>query len=275
LLNIAAEDPQQTIRIAAVNALTGKNDARIASRLIGVFTTGTPPLRRAILDTLLSETSGCEALLEAIDAARIRPTELDRPRADRLLRHREEGIRARAKELLATVAPDRREALKEYQAALKLPSDPLRGRAVFQKHCATCHRVAGIGTEVAPDIADSRIRQPEQLLTDIIQPNRAIDANYLSFSVVTTDGRIHTGLITAETGGSITLRQQENKTQVLARDEIEEIRSNGVSLMPEGLEREITVQQMADLISFIKNWRYLDGNVPLAEPVVPSKKTMR
>ena len=65
-----------------------------------------------------------------------------------------------------------------------------------------------------------------------------------------------------ETASSVTLRQQENKTVRLLRDEIEQLHSNGVSLMPVGLEKNIDTQQMADLIAFIKNWRYLDGSVP-------------
>jgi putative heme-binding domain-containing protein len=107
------------------------------------------------------------------------------------------------------------------------------------------------------------VKQPEQILTDILQPNRAIDANYISYTVITADGQVLTGVLASETGASITLKQQEGKTVTLARDEIEVLQSNGVSLMPEGLEKDIPPQAMADLIAFIKNWRYLDGRTPL------------
>ena len=76
-----------------------------------------------------------------------------------------------------------------------MSADAARGRAVFAKHCATCHRIAGLGTDIAPDISDSRERTPEQLLTDILQPNRAIDANYFSYTAVTTNGQVHTGIL--------------------------------------------------------------------------------
>jgi putative heme-binding domain-containing protein len=153
--------------------------------------------------------------------------------------------------------------LEEYQAALKLPADPLRGKAVFVKNCANCHHVGDVGVDVAPDISDSRVKQPEQILTDILQPNRAIDANYISYTVITADGQVLTGILASETGASITLKQQEGKTVTLARDEIDELQSTGVSLMPEGLEKDLPPQAMADLVSFIKNWRYLDGLTPL------------
>jgi len=118
---------------------------------------------------------------------------------------------------------------------------------------------------VAPDISDSRVKLPAQILTDILQPNRAIDANYVSYSLNTVDGRALTGILAGETATSVTLRQQEGKTVTLLRSEIEKMQSNGVSLMPEGLEKTIPPQEMADLIAFIKNWRYLDGRTPLGK----------
>src|SRR5690606_33289939 len=143
--------------------------------------------------------------------------------------------------------------------------DESRGRTIFEKNCATCHRIAGFGTQVGPDIADSRTRTPEALLVDILDPNRAIDGRYVAYSVVLTDGTVQTGLIESETANAVTLAQPDGKTLTLLRDEIEEMRSDGMSLMPVGLEKSIPPQGVADLIAFIKNWRYLDGAVPLAE----------
>ena len=173
-------------------------------------------------------------------------------------------MRARAKKLLAdTIPADRKKVLADYQVVLKMKAVPRSGEVIFRKQCATCHRVGTIGHNVAPDIADSRSKQPAQLLTHILQPNRVIDSNYVSYSVITNAGQVLTGILTTETSTSITLRQPEGKEVTLLRSDIETLRSNGVSLMPEGLEKNISHQQMADLISFIKNWRYLDGQTPL------------
>ena len=144
-----------------------------------------------------------------------------------------------------------------------MSADAQRGKQIFKKHCAVCHRIDDVGVDVAPDISDSRVRSGEQYLTDILQPNRAIDANYVDYSLVTEDGRIFRGIIATETATSVTLKQPEGKTYTFRRDEIEELRSSGTSLMPEGMEKQISHQDMADLIAFIKNWRYLDGRTPL------------
>jgi putative heme-binding domain-containing protein len=146
-----------------------------------------------------------------------------------------------------------------------MTGDALRGREVFKQRCTTCHRIGDLGVDVAPNISDSREKTRLQILTDVLQPNRAIDANYFSYTAVTDDGLAHTGVLAAETATSVTLKQPEGKVETLRRDEIEELRSNGVSLMPEGLERDIPPQAMADLIAFIKGWRYLDNQTPLGE----------
>jgi len=162
------------------------------------------------------------------------------------------------------VTTDRQAVLADYQAVLTMESDPQRGQQVFSKQCATCHRIDNIGVDVAPDISDSRTKTAEQYLVDIIQPNRAIDANYVNYTLHTEDGQIISGVVATETSTFVTLKQAGGKTATFRREEIEQLRSNGVSLMPEGLEKQIPHQQMADLIAFIKNWRYLDGRTPLS-----------
>ena len=170
------------------------------------------------------------------------------------------AIAKRAKKILASAVPaDREKVLAEYQPVLKMEAEPARGKAIFKNRCSICHKIGDVGVQFAPDISDSREKKPEQLLTDILQPNRAIDSNYLQLHGDTIDGRVHTGVLAAETSTSVTLKQQEGKSETLRRDEIEDLHNNGVSFMPEGLEKDIPMQDMADLISFIKNWRYLDS----------------
>jgi putative heme-binding domain-containing protein len=259
LNRLALEETSQSVRLRAIEALASHQVVETWQHLLDRFSRETPALQAAILDGVFASSERMRILLDEIAARRIAASALDRNRVNMLLNHRDEAIRERAKTLLAEALPtDRREALAKYQSSLALAADPIRGRAVFEKHCASCHHIAGIGVDVAPDISDSRERSPEQLLTDIIQPNRAIDSNYFSYTAVGADGRAYTGILTAETSTSVTLKLAEGKMVTVRRAEIEELRSDGVSLMPDGLEKLIPPQDMADLISFIKNWRYLD-----------------
>lgn len=120
-----------------------------------------------------------------------------------------------------------------------------------------------MGVNVGPDIGDTRDKTPQYLLTAILDPNRAVDNNYFGYAVATQDGKVRTGILAAVTPTSITLKQAEGKTETILREEIEDLRATGQSFMPVGFEKNLSVAEMADLVSFLKNWRYLDGAVPL------------
>jgi putative membrane-bound dehydrogenase-like protein len=248
LATLALGDASQAVRLRAIAALAKQDQIDPWQRLLAGFSRETPAIQRAILDAAATNAECAKLVLGEIIAGRIKPTEIDLKSANVLLQ-----------KLFSEALPqDREKALAEYQGVLKMSSDPSRGRGIFEKHCAICHRIDNVGTDVAPDISDSREKLPEQLLTDIIQPNRAIDSNYFSYTATTKEGLTHTGILAAETSTSVTLKQAEGKTIILPRDQVDELQSDGVSLMPDGLEKNIPPQDMADLIAFIKNWRYLN-----------------
>ena len=92
-----------------------------------------------------------------------------------------------------------------------------------------------------------------------LDPSRVIDNNYVNFIVKKKTGAVLTGYISAQTTTSLTLRRGEGQEDVVLRDDIEEMKSSGVSLMPEGLEKNVTLDGMADLIAFLKGWRFIDA----------------
>ena len=266
LFNLVKSDPFQELRGAAIEVLSTFDDSTVGLSLMADFRSQTPGTRRRVLQAMLRTTPHTKVLLYEIEAQRVALAELDPATIQALTNHRDESIRDVARGLLALVIPaDRKQVLETYQRALTLSADAKRGQVIFEKHCTTCHKIGALGVDVAPDISDSRTKTPAQLLNDILNPNQAIDSNFVSYTIVTNDGKAETGIISTETSTSITVRQPEGKTVLILRQEIKEILSNGVSLMPEGLEKNITVEQMADLVSFVKNWRYLYGAVPLAK----------
>jgi putative membrane-bound dehydrogenase-like protein len=265
-LSLLMDDPEQDVRLAAVRSVAAHNEPEVSRLLLKSWRVYTPVVRREVLEALLRQPTRAEFLLDEIQAKRVRPADIDVSSTRRLLGHGQPKIRARARKLLQDNLPaDRKVVLASYQEALKLTGDGKRGREIFKKNCATCHRIAGIGVDVGPDISDTRTKTAAALLVDILNPNQAIDNNAISYLVVTKSGRSLTGLITTETAASITLRRAEGQTDVVLRQDIDEIQSTGISLMPEGLEKSISIHEMADLLSFLKNWRYLDGKVPVVE----------
>jgi putative heme-binding domain-containing protein len=263
LLGVATGDLDSSVRLAALDSLLAYSSAEIGPRLLETFPAETPAVRRAILDVLLANEQRTELLLKSLEDKSLALSEIDPNRSARLTNHRNADIKQRAAKLFAAAAADRAAVLEKYASAARMDADARNGRIVFEKNCATCHRVSNIGVNVGPDVGDNYARKPEMLLLSILDPNRAVDNNYFGYTVTTLDGRVLTGIITAETASSITLKQPEGKIEVVLRSDIDELRGSGLSLMPVGLEKNITVDQMADLITFLKNWRYIDSGVPI------------
>jgi putative heme-binding domain-containing protein len=154
--------------------------------------------------------------------------------------------------LLGVTSADRREVIARYEPALDGATNVERGRAVFQKTCINCHKVGDAGYVVGPDLASVANKSPRDLLIAMLDPSREAQPNYTNYTALLTDGRIVTGIIAAETASAVTFRRAEGKEDLVLREQIEELRSNGQSLMPVGLEKDITPEQMADVIAFIK-----------------------
>ena len=266
LMTLAVSNASATLRLAALDAIAAHHEPTVGAKLLAVFSAQTPPLKRAMLDVLLADDATCDALLKEIEAGTIKANELDSTRQVRLTKHRNKDLATRADKLFAAnVSADRAAVVTAYQVSLEKKGDVLRGRAVFEKNCVTCHRVAGLGVNVGPDIADTYNRSPAYLLTNILDPNRAVDANYFGYTLATTNAKLYTGLVKNETASSITIRMPEGKEETILRTDVDELKSSGLSLMPIGLEKSITVDQMADLLTFLKNWRYTEDSVPLGE----------
>jgi putative membrane-bound dehydrogenase-like protein len=263
LMRLVTKDATQEVRLAAVRALAAHPRREVPGLLLQSWKGYPPALRREVMEALLRQPDRILFLLKEVEAGRIRAGDFDALRTRQLVNHPRADIRTRARKLLQDNLPaERKEVLRRYQAALKLKGDPQRGREVFRKNCASCHRLTGIGVQVGPDISDTRVKTAAALLVDILNPNQAIDSNYINYVVTTKSGRSLSGIIAAETASSVTLRRADNQTDVVLRQDIEDMQSTGVSLMPEGLEKNIPVEAMADLLAFLKNWRYLEFKEP-------------
>lgn len=154
---------------------------------------------------------------------------------------------------LAGSAPGpRRDVLARYQAALRLPGDRERGRAVYVRECQTCHRLDGQGYEVGPNLETVRNRSPDELLVNILDPHREVSPNYLEYAAELADGRVLSGVVAAETATGLTLRRAQGVEETVLRRDVERLVATGKSLMPEGLEAKLDLQQTADLLFYLK-----------------------
>lgn len=263
MLRLMREDPETQVRARAAALLTGILPGERQKELVAGWKTQLPAVRAEILDLAGNFPPLASAVLDGVEAGEVPVTDLDARRAARWMAFADKNLAGRSKKLLAVCIPAPRDGvIAQYKGRSLTGGDALRGREVFARNCASCHKIEGKGKDVGPDISDTRTKTAEMLLGDILDPNRAIDGAYVAQAVTTLDGRVRSGVIQSAAGGAISLILPDGKVENLARGDIEEIVSTGKSLMPEGLEKTISPEQMADLIRYLKDWRYLDGKIP-------------
>lgn len=156
-----------------------------------------------------------------------------------------------AKKLFGEASSDRAAVVQDYMAATTMKGDAKRGQEVFATICITCHKHGEMGVDVGPPLSDVKVKPPEGLLSDILDPNRMFEARWSAYQIDTKDGRSLSGLIQSETSDSVVLAMMGGAKETLSRDAIKEMKSLDRTLMPVGLEAAITKEQMADLLAFL------------------------
>ena len=246
-------DPQEPpeVQTAAVRAL-GQIEGIESGRLfISKWRELTPPVRLAATVALLSRPEHVELLVTGIENDEVPFWTINQGHKIRLVMQQDASIRFRVHELLRKLEGERLRILERYRAALSLSGDAVQGAQVFKKSCDKCHQVEGVGGRFGPDLGTVRNRSREELLTNIMLPSQSISDNYELYVVELNNRVLQEGVIGSQTPVSVTLLREDGTEAVIARENIRRMYSSTVSGMPEGLEEEISVQEMAHLLSFL------------------------
>jgi putative membrane-bound dehydrogenase-like protein len=250
---LSPQQPQE-LQSAAIAALSAHDDPTVPKIILGAWKGYGPKVRAEATDALLARIPRIEALLAALTDGKVKRAEVDREKKQLLLNHPNKAISGRAKELFSgELGGNRVKVVADFQPVLELAADATRGKEVFTKKCSQCHKLGDMGHQVGPDLTSTQNKSPSDLLIAILDPNREAQAAFIAYTAVTVDGETYTGLVATESAGSITLRRGEGKEDTILRNRIDVLASQGLSLMPEGLEKELDKQQLADVIAFVKS----------------------
>lgn len=247
-------DPTEPLDIqqAAVSSMAAYDEADVAELLIERWDSFSPGVRARAGDVLFSRKSWNDLVITAIEKKHIALADVDPARLRLIAMRTGSDIGGRAAAVLKQMQTGRRdEVIEKYQSALTRKGDAERGFEVFKKTCSACHKIGRVGHEIGPNLAAMKNRGPEAILLNVLDPNREVNPQYLSYALITQDGRTYSGMIAAETATSVTLREKEDKSVTVLRVDIDALRSTGLSLMPEGLEKELSPQAMADVIAYL------------------------
>jgi putative heme-binding domain-containing protein len=242
----------QPLQAAAVQALASFNRPEVATILLERWPTFTAGTRTGAITALLSPKPRLLLLLKAIESGRIPAHEVPFARRAALLRTADPELEPRVAKLFGDdAASSRASVIEKYRPALALEGDPARGEKIYQANCMVCHRHGRQGSDVGPNLASIRQWSPEQVLVNVLDPNREVAPNFIQYSLETTNGNVALGLIGDESPASLTLKSADGTSHTFLRSEIKSLTSLNISLMPEGLEANIPVAALADLIAFV------------------------
>jgi putative heme-binding domain-containing protein len=254
---IAIITPQQPPEIAVglLQAISRCEAADVAQPLLEQLEDWTPNVRAIAVGILLSRTPWTTSLLDAIEQRKILMADLSLVQKQALADHADMAIRNRARALLAKGGllpdPDRQKVLDDLLSLAKQKGDVAAGQRVFKAQCAKCHVHGAEGERIGPDLTGMAVHSKEHLLTDIIDPNRSVEANYRQFTVHLKKGTYLTGMLAAESRTAVDLVDTEGKKTSVLRDEVEKITSSNKSLMPDGFEKQVSRGDLSDLLEFL------------------------
>ena len=252
LLSLTGADQPRAVRSAAIAALGRLDDPAVARELLARWATFTPIVKREVMPVLLGRPERALAVLEAVKAGTVLGNELTPTQVAGLRANRTPAVRTLAAAIFETpAAGDRRGVIERYRAALDLRGNAARGATTYKAKCAVCHEPGSDGYAIGPGVESLKVFGKEEALVHLLDPNRTVDARYRLYQIDTADGGSLTGIIQNESENSVTVRQPFGASQTVPRSRIARLQALERSMMPEGLEEGLSLQDMADLLQFI------------------------
>ena len=249
---LGPQEPSE-IQTAAAKSLLQQGHPQSVPLLLGKWKSYTEPVRKVVWEGFLAREDFLKELLESIADETVPAWTVSRPRANQLLQSADESVRRQAETLFADLSQNRQALIERYQPALSVKGTVSKGRDVFRQNCSRCHKLDEMGSEVGPDLADVIGRRPKGFfLTKVLDPNLNISPGYETYIIETRGGATVTGVIAQESPTSMILRREEGEEETVLRSSINSLRVSSVSTMPEGLEEEIDLKAMADLLEYLQ-----------------------
>ncbi len=238
-----------------MNALQSAKIEGLGPRLLSVRRKLGPNLASAVLRLLLNRAEMTNLLLDAIEKGQLQFADLQLDQRQAILNHPDREIARRASDLMkargAMVTSNRQALVEEWMPVTEMKGDATNGVAMYKKHCAQCHKHGELGVAIGPNLTGMAVHPKPEILMNILDPSRSVESNFKTYQVLTSDGKVITGMLAGESANSIRVINTQGKEEQVLRSDISELNASSKSLMPEGFESSIAKQEMADLLAFL------------------------
>lgn len=207
--------------------------------------------RGLVAARMTKSASNALRLLGALEAREITLEAIPAGAIQRLRQHKDARVVARSSKVLPEVE-SRSELVARYQSALGNGGDPAKGEGAFDKACISCHQTErGKGYVFGPPVATFKTAGKASILGNILDPNQEVAPQYQAFQFVLKNGEEYLGMISSEDQRNVTLALPGGAAKTFPRSEVESMKGLGRSLMPEGLEASLSVEEMRNLLAYL------------------------
>jgi putative heme-binding domain-containing protein len=255
LLDQVTPQSQPELASGIVQSLGGAKVDGLVERLIERAKSMPPDFLKNSVRVMLGRPETTRDLIAAISDGKLSINDLQLDQRQLLRDHPDASIREKAIAMMKTSGgipnPDRQKLVESWMAVSRESGDAAAGKALYQKHCALCHRHGDLGNHIGPDLTGMAVHPKAELLINILDPNRSVEGNYRTYNVQTVDGTIVTGMMAGESKTAIELINVQGKREVVLREDIEQLTGSQKSLMPEGFESQMTQSELKDLLEFL------------------------
>lgn len=243
------------LRQTAIDALGSIGQNESSAAIVKLYPALPAELKAGALNALSRTTASATALLDAMEKKTIPVADVTANHARSIAALNDKDLTARLGKIWGTVKTDRDPArvqiVEKYRKIVAAgKGDPLAGQKVFEKTCVQCHTIYGKGGQVGPDLTGVGRENLDAILTNVLDPNLVIGAPYLVNVARTKDGDVISGLLVEQSDKQVVLKDQ-TKTTTIPRSQLEKLTVQNVSMMPEGLETQMSDQEFRDLVAFL------------------------
>ena len=252
-----------SIRQKAADSLGKINSKRSRESLAGHFAAAPSRVAMVIAQQLTHSREGTTLLMDAVEQGKASAQLLQDPVVDQRIRlFRVQSIDERLARLTKNLPPPVRQLarliFKRRAGFMAAKTDAEQGLRVFTKQCSVCHQLAGKGKKVGPNLDGIGHRGVDRLLEDLLDPNRNVARSFRRSVITLKNGRVLTGLVTAEKGNTITLVDAEGKPSRISIGEIDLRKLSPISSMPGNVAEKISEQDFFHLLRYLLDQRQLD-----------------
>ncbi len=245
------------MRGTAIRALAAFKNDETPKALLAIYPKLGEKDKADVVQTLASRASWAMQLLNAVEAGSVPRADVSVFVARQIQGLKDKQVQEKLARVWGQIKPaskEKTELMAKYKKLLTpeyvKSADLSKGRLVFSKNCASCHRLYDDGGAIGPALTGSQRANLEYVLENVLDPSAVVAKEYQMTKIETVSGRTINGIIKQETDKALTI-QTPNEVIVLPKDEIENRTQSPVSMMPEGALDKLTPEEIRDLVAYL------------------------